>query len=78
MADDRKQSPHYIPELDPENQKRWNGSISQGVIWFLFVVGSLFALVGGSVMAFTDYEWAIYLLIAGVVMLALLWPAGIF
>ena len=33
MAEERKQSPHYIPELDPESKKHRAGWLANLVLW---------------------------------------------
>ncbi len=48
MSDDRKQSPHYIPELDPES-KKFPGPSAGELIYFsatLIIMGAAFVYVG--------------------------------
>ena len=46
MSDDRKQSPHYIPELDPDNPES-GPKVKQRILWFLFGSGCFCLLSGG-------------------------------
>lgn len=67
-AGERKQSPHYIPELDPERKKGWNGSIPQAALWFAFV-GGLICLVGSGFAFWTGRnDWAVALGIAALIL----------
>ena len=37
MAEERKQSPHYIPELDPEHKKYRPGWVANLLLWMEYV-----------------------------------------
>lgn len=77
MSDDgRKQSPHYIPELDPANPES-GPKDKQRVLWFLFIVGTVLLFLGGGAFI-AGYEWAGYALGGiGLLMLLLLVPLGL-
>ncbi|GJL93544.1 hypothetical protein [Hyphococcus sp.] len=54
MVEDRKQSPHYIPELDPENPES-GPKMKQRFLWWLLIVG--FAFISGGVVTYqSGYE----------------------
>ncbi len=61
MPDEREQSPHYIPELDPENPES-GPRVKQRMLWFCFLCGALCVLGGGALIA-------VGMNVAGVVMI---------
>ncbi|MEM8935578.1 MAG: hypothetical protein AAGC77_04145 [Pseudomonadota bacterium] len=70
MSDKRKQSPHYIPELDPENPARPK-PIEHKLMWVMLVCGAV-ALVGAGVAWYLgEIQIAIALAILGAVMIIL-------
>lgn len=76
MTEDQKESPHYIPELDPDRPES-GPKDRQRVLWFLFIGGSVLLLGGGGAFI-AGYEWAGYLLGGvGLLMLLLLMPLGL-
>ncbi|MEO1252563.1 MAG: hypothetical protein AAFW81_09480 [Pseudomonadota bacterium] len=57
MSKDRKQSPHYIPELDPENRKWWQGSGGRVLAWLFYLWIGLLAL--GSIGVVVGYMFGV-------------------
>lgn len=57
MSEERKQSPHYIPELDPENPKHRTGWAARTLLWAEYVSYFVFvlSLVGAGVA--WQMEW---------------------
>jgi hypothetical protein len=70
MTDDRKQSPHYIPELDPENPES-GPKMKQRILWWLLLGG--FAFISGGVVAYQSGHEKIGLIL-GVIGILLLAP----
>lgn len=61
MADTKKQSPHYIPELDPENhaetapERTMRRLFMEWHTWLLLTIGAAPALVGVFVDELPDW-----------------------
>ncbi len=60
MADERKQSPHYIPELDPENEKRPADIGARFFAWSQYAIIAVFliAAVVGTIGWLNGWEYA--------------------
>ncbi len=73
MSDeDRQQSPHYIPELDPNSPKHQKNSF-QRVLWIFLALGLVF-LAAGAAFYLTGHETAGLIIAAiGLVLLAPFW-----
>ena len=58
MAEERKQSPHYIPELDPQNRKRSFGFLEHTFLWIEYLGYAAFfvALLTAVVAWIADWQ----------------------
>ncbi len=72
MSEEQNQSPHYIPELDPENPES-GPKVKQRMLWVMFFAG-LALLAAGAGLYVSGFENA-GLMVAGIgiVVLAPLW-----
>ncbi|MAW80469.1 MAG: hypothetical protein CMI63_09540 [Parvularcula sp.] len=69
MAENRKQSPHYIPELDPENPKS-GPKVKQRFLVWLLSSGLLCLALGAAVYAAGHEKAGLIIVAIGVVALA--------
>ncbi len=79
MPEEREQSPHYIPELDPEHPKHAPGPFASFILRFLWLAffGGLVFLTGAGVAWYAGMtELAIGLAAVSVVMLILFFSFG--
>ncbi|MFC2953822.1 hypothetical protein ACFOOP_17925 [Marinicaulis aureus] len=73
MASEREQSPHYIPELDPDNPAS-GPKMKQRFLWFLLLCGlSLWAAAAIAFMTGNE-RLAMILAIVGMIMIVPLAP----
>lgn len=69
----RDQSPHYIPELDPDSPES-GPKDRQPWLWFLFIGGSVLLLTGGGAYVAGFEKIGLIIGGIGVLMLAILMP----
>ena len=69
MGEERKQSPHYIPELDPDNPES-GPKVKQRILWFCFLVGAACILSGGGLVAVGMNAAGIIMIGVGLVLLS--------
>ena len=75
MSDERKQSPHYIPELDPDNEKS-GPEVKQHFLWTVLVMGVALSFAGAWVLLMHDRDWGIVVMAIGLMLLGSLIPFG--
>ncbi len=75
MASEREQSPHYIPELDPDNPAS-GPKVKQRFLWTWFLAGMVFTFAGAGLTFGAGQDWGLVLLIIGLIMLGTLMPFG--
>ncbi|WP_428408518.1 hypothetical protein [Hyphococcus sp.] len=69
MAENRKQSPHYIPELDPDNPES-GPKVKQRLLVWLLSGGLLCLALGASLYAAGHQKSGLIIVAIGVVALA--------
>ncbi len=71
--EDRRQSPHYIPELDPDNPKSGPKSAWQRFLWILLILGFGFLTAGVAFYATGHERPGLILAAIGLILLAPFW-----
>jgi hypothetical protein len=69
VADKREQSPHYIPELDPENPES-GPKVKQRLLWMLVIFGFAFTAIGGVLLSIGMQTAGLVFILIGVMLLA--------
>jgi hypothetical protein len=66
---DRKQSPHYIPELDPDNPES-GPKVKQRFLVWLLSIGFLCVVAGGALYAAGFQETGLVVIAVGLIALS--------
>lgn len=69
MTDERKQSPHYIPELDPDRPES-GPKVKQRMLWVLIALALSSMAVGGVLLNVGAQTAGIVFIVIGVILLA--------
>ena len=70
--DDPSHSPHYIPELDPENPES-GPKVKQRMLWLLVIAGAVFLIAGAASYLSGRQELGLILAAIGLILLAPFW-----